>query len=76
VINETFRRLKGLEFEAVFLCQLQFTYLRNGGEELQSAERRLAYMAMTRARTQLYMGYVGKLPQLYNGIMKYVDYII
>jgi superfamily I DNA/RNA helicase len=76
VINETFHRLKGLEFEAVFLCQLQNTHLRNGGEELQSAERRLAYMAMTRARTQLYMGYVGKLPQIYNGIMNYVDHII
>lgn len=76
VINGTFHKFKGLEFEAVVLCQLQNTYVRSNMEEQQSIEKRLVYMAMTRARTQLYMGYEGRLPQLYNGMMNYVDHII
>ena len=71
----TFHRLKGLEFKAVFLCQLQNTSIRNASEDTRSAERRLIYMAMTRARSHLYMSYQGRLPNKFNTLREYVDFI-
>ncbi|MEJ2264885.1 MAG: UvrD-helicase domain-containing protein [Anaerolineales bacterium] len=71
----TFHAFKGLEFDAVFLCQLQDTLVRRGNEDERSAERRLVYMAMTRARQQLFMGYQGSLPKKYQVMQKYAEFV-
>jgi hypothetical protein len=72
---DTFHAFKGLEFEVVFLSQLQETLVENGTDEEESQERRLVYMAMTRARQQLYMGYEGKLPKKYESMRGYADFV-
>jgi len=71
----TFHAFKGLEFDCVFLCQLQETLVRGGNEDEVSNERRLIYMAMTRARENLYMGYQHKLPRKFNSMFDFVDRI-
>jgi superfamily I DNA/RNA helicase len=71
----TFHAYKGLEFDVVFLTQLQETAVFRGTEKDFSAERRLVYMAMTRAREKLYMGYSGKLPKKYLSMKEYVDIV-
>jgi hypothetical protein len=71
----TFHATKGLEFEVVFLSQLQETLVQDDNEEGNSQERRLVYMAMTRARQQLYMSYEGKLPKQYDAMRAYVDFV-
>jgi hypothetical protein len=75
VYINTIHALKGLEFDVVFISQLQETAVKINAEEKRMAERRLVYMAMTRARQQLCMGYHGRLPKKYNGIKEYVDFI-
>lgn len=54
---------KGLEMEAIFLPHLQKTFHK---EDEETAERRLIYMAMSRARSRLYLTYAGKLPRAYD----------
>ena len=71
----TFHAYKGLEFDVVFLTQLQETAIFRGTETEGSAERRLAYMAMTRARENLFMGYTGKLPKQYLSMQDYADIV-
>ena len=71
----TLHALKGLEYDAVFLSQLQETDLEEGSEEERSQERRLVYMAMTRARQQLYLSYEGKLPRTFEGLREHVDFV-
>jgi superfamily I DNA/RNA helicase len=71
----TFHAYKGLEFDCVFLCQLQQTLVRGGNEDEVSNERRLMYMAMTRARQNLYMGYESKLPNKFKSMRDFVDMI-
>jgi hypothetical protein len=75
VCIDTFHAFKGLEFEVVFLTQLQETKVYQSSEKNASAERRLVYMAMTRAREKLYMGYSGKLPEKYLTMKGYVDFV-
>jgi len=59
----TFHACKGLEFDTVFISQIQETFGNLPDEpEAISEERRLVYMAMTRARQQLHMLYQGNLP--------------
>lgn len=58
---------KGLEVEAVFIPHLQRTFQKEE-EEYITAERRIMYMAMTRARKQLCMTYFGKLPRPYEDL--------
>jgi superfamily I DNA/RNA helicase len=58
---------KGLEVDAVFIPHLQKTFQREE-EEYITAERRIIYMAMTRARKQLCMTYFGKLPRPYEDL--------
>lgn len=76
VHTNTFHAFKGLEFDTVFLSQLQETLVRNASEAEMSGERRLVYMAMTRARQQLFMGYQGKLPKKYSALKDYVESIV
>ena len=71
----TFHAYKGLEFDVVFLTQLQETAIFRGTESEGSAERRLAYMAMTRAREKLFLGYTGKLPKQYLSMEGYADIV-
>ncbi len=70
----TFHAPKGLEFEVVFLSQMQKTFdgFQDASEESLSKERRLVYMAMTRAREQLYLNYEGRWPEPLKGVLKFV----
>jgi hypothetical protein len=72
----TFHAYKGMEFEAVFLCQVQETDTRGLIEEARKKERRLIYMAMTRAREHLYMGYQGRLPNNFSKLDGFVDIVV
>ncbi len=58
-----YHSFKGLEMEAVILPFINETF-QNPTEE--NSERRLIYMAMSRARERLYLTYSGRLPSLYN----------
>jgi hypothetical protein len=71
----TFHALKGLEFETVFLSQMQETFADGTelSEQQVSEERRLVYMAMTRARQRLYLGYEGHWPAPIKGVVQHVD---
>ena len=60
---------KGLEAEVVFIPHLQNTFRRDEDEYL-AAERRILYMAMSRAREKLYMTYFGKLPRPYEDLRR------
>lgn len=71
----TYHAYKGLEFDVVFLTQLQETAIFRGSETENSAERRLVYMAMTRAREKLFLGYTGKLPKKYLSMKEYADIV-
>lgn len=54
---------KGLEMEAVIIPHIHTTFQN---QEEESSERRLIYMAMSRARERLYLTYSGRLPCPYN----------
>jgi hypothetical protein len=71
----TMHALKGLEFEAVFLSQLQRTFPEGIDRSRQSLseERRLVYMSMTRARERLYLNYERQWPAAMDSVCKYVD---
>ena len=71
----TFHALKGLEFDVVFLSQMQETFgpQTRGAEETLSEERRLVYMAMTRARQRLYLNYEGRWPEPIASVLEYSD---
>jgi superfamily I DNA/RNA helicase len=71
----TFHAPKGLEYEVAFLSQMQSTFPREieRSEEALSGERRLVYMAMTRARERLYLNYEGHWPGPLEGVRQYVD---
>jgi superfamily I DNA/RNA helicase len=58
---------KGLEVEAVILPHLENTF---SFAEDEAQERRLLYMAMSRARSRLYLTYSGKLPAAYEEIRR------
>lgn len=59
---------KGLEMDVILVPGLQTTFVR---PEEEGSERRLLYMAMSRARVKLYMTYSGKLPQAYEELRKH-----
>jgi DNA helicase-2/ATP-dependent DNA helicase PcrA len=57
----TYHRAKGLEFEAVFLPQLQdgeLPFRRSKSDEAIAEERRLFYVGITRAKTHLVISWV------------------
>jgi superfamily I DNA/RNA helicase len=71
----TFHALKGLEYETVFLSQMQDTFqgFDEATDDQLSDERRLVYMAMTRAREHLYLNYEGRWPAPIGGVLDHVD---
>jgi len=75
---DTFHALKGLEFRVVFLCGMQECFAGGGdwNDERLSEERRLVYMAMTRAREQLYLNCAGKWPEQLNGMLGKVERVV
>jgi superfamily I DNA/RNA helicase len=56
---------KGLEMEAVILPHIHRTFI---DPEEEASERRLMYMAMTRARSRLYLTYSGTLPEPFDDL--------
>lgn len=58
---------KGLEVEVVFIPHLQKMFQKEEDEYI-AAERRILYMAMSRAREKLYMTYFGKLPRPFDDL--------
>jgi superfamily I DNA/RNA helicase len=61
----TLHSAKGLEFRVVFICGLEA--LNDEGAEshtemVETEERRLLYVGMTRARERLYISYHGQIP--------------
>lgn len=71
----TYHAYKGREFDTVFLTQLNDTFQDQKSPEELSRERRLVYMAMTRARERLFMGYSYTLPEEYGALDGAVDHI-
>lgn len=61
------RRFKGLEMEAIILPHLHKAFAR---PEEEANDRRLMYMAMTRARSYLYMTYCGRLPKPFDTLAR------
>jgi superfamily I DNA/RNA helicase len=71
----TFHALKGLEYEVAFLSQMQETFPpgTKRSEKALSEERRLVYMAMTRARERLYLSYEEHWPAAIAGVRNYTE---
>jgi len=71
----TYHAFKGLEFEAVFIAQVQEGFSSNGimSQEKLSEERRLLCMAMTRARERLYLDCHGRWPGVFDPLLEHVD---
>lgn len=72
---ESYRKLKGLEFEVVFLTALEsfFGSGMESSEQRLSSERRVVYMAMTRARERLYLTCNGQWPKPLTPVLQFVD---
>ena len=77
----TIHAFKGLELEAVILPFLHRTFdfseHDSQRQNKESQERRLFYMAMTRARNYLYLSYVNNLPAVFQELHKsgLVDFV-
>lgn len=69
---EHFEKMKGLEFQAVFIPHLHTTFMNANDPIDVSNERRRIFTAMTRARFRLYMSHHGKLPSQLDPIHEHV----
>lgn len=78
VTVSTFHGPKGLEFEVAFLSQMQYTFPQGmeRSERALSEERRLVYMAMTRARERLYVSYEDRLPAAMSGACDHLERVL
>ncbi len=72
---DTYHQYKGLEFEAVFLTGIQDAFPPGADPQKLSEERRLVYMAMTRARRELVLTGCGPIPQPLRCILPHVDQV-
>jgi hypothetical protein len=64
---DTCYKFKGLEAEVVIIPFIHKTFLDPSQE---AGERRLLYMAMSRARSQLLLTYSGRLPTLFQSLVQ------
>jgi hypothetical protein len=71
----TFHAYKGMECEVVFLCGMEETFKDASDENSIAEEKKLVYMAMTRARQKLLMTYLGSLPKEIRAISDAYDQI-
>ncbi|MCQ3931661.1 MAG: hypothetical protein DPW16_14485 [Chloroflexi bacterium] len=69
---EHFEKMKGLEFQVVFIPHLHTTFMNLTDPVDVSNERRRIFTAMTRARHHLYMSHHGKLPSQLEQITEHV----
>ena len=72
---DTYHHYKGLEFEAVFLTGIQDAFPQAADPQKLTEERRLVYMAMTRARQQLFLTGCGAIPQPLRCILPFVEQV-
>lgn len=66
----TIHASKGLEFPVVFIPYMNDGFLPSGRSDIQE-ERRLAYVAMTRAQQKLYLTFNRKKPRLYGNAQEF-----
>ncbi|MCF0143197.1 MAG: ATP-dependent helicase [Parasporobacterium sp.] len=72
----TMHASKGLEFDIVFLPELNSTVIPHAKAETKEdmeEERRLLYVAMTRAREKLYMSYVSRMHNVNGRISPFIQ---
>ncbi|MBZ0317998.1 MAG: UvrD-helicase domain-containing protein [Anaerolineae bacterium] len=69
---EHFEKMKGLEFQAVFIPHLHTAFMNLTDPVDVSNERRRIFTAMTRARYRLYMSHHGNLPSQLEPINEHV----
>lgn len=76
ITNETFHKLKGLEYDVVFLQGMQETFtLADPSPQYLSEERRLVYTAMTRARRRLYLTCVRAWPKPLEAVLQHAEVV-
>jgi hypothetical protein len=63
VYVQQFEKMKGLEFDAVFVPHLQDSFPSPNDPDMVTAMRRKIFTAMTRARYRLTLSYYGMLPK-------------
>jgi superfamily I DNA/RNA helicase len=73
VTIDTFHGSKGMEYEVIFLSQMQDTFQQIGSDQELSQERRTVYMAMTRARNSLHLCFEGAWPEQMRGALELLD---
>lgn len=71
---ESFEKMKGLEFTAVFVPSLHSAFINETTDENISIKRRKIFTAMTRARHTLMLSYQNELPKPLEPILKYVTH--
>jgi len=72
----TYQRFKGLEYQAVFLTQIQDLFRGSPDEEQVSHRLRLSYMGMTRAREELTISYQHGFPEALKPLLEYCDHLV
>ena len=75
LIIDTFHSYKGLESETVILSGIHECFSENQLEEKQLEEKKLFYMAITRARKFLFLTSIKGVPQQLNPIRDTIDVI-
>jgi len=71
----TFYQFKGLEYQYIFLAEVQELFRSNIDTNEISRKLRLMYMGMTRARESLFINYRGPLPSALTPLLDYCDHI-
>lgn len=69
-----FEKMKGLEFNIVFVPHLHSAFMPTDDAEIISAKRRKFFTAMTRARYQLTLTYQQILPEALTPILEHVQH--
>ena len=72
---DTYFQFKGLEYKVVFLTQINELFRESMDDDDLSKALRLVYMAMTRARESLIIGYQQHLPNPLKPMLEYCNHI-